>query len=78
MQLIFGNVGRFSFLLAMLSSVLLLAPILESQDGALEILVFRLLFTGVYVAAVYRFATADEAPQGFDADMLRQAFKPKG
>ena len=32
---------------------------------------------GVYVAAVYRFATADEAPQGFDATVLREAFRPK-
>lgn len=32
---------------------------------------------GVYTAAVYRFATANEAPAGFDADTLRGAFRPR-
>ena len=32
---------------------------------------------GVYVAAVYRYATSGEAPDGFDADTIRSAFRAK-
>ena len=32
---------------------------------------------GVYVAAVYRYATTEEVPTGFDPNMLRGAFRAK-
>ena len=49
--------------------------------GVLGLATVSVIFSalqGVYVAAVYRFATADEAPSGFDATALREAFRPKG
>ncbi len=34
--------------------------------------------TSVYAAAVYRYAVAGQAPQGFDPDLIQGAFKHKG
>lgn len=34
--------------------------------------------TGIYSAALYRYASGDGATEGFDAGLLEQAFRPKG
>jgi hypothetical protein len=42
------------------------------------LLVFTSALQGVYVAALYRFATTGDTPGGFDAEVIRGAFAPKG
>lgn len=39
--------------------------------------VFLSTLQGVWVASLYRYATAGEAPEGIDLDLLQQAFRPK-
>ncbi len=81
-----GGLGIAGFLLSL--PVMLLAGWLVSTGmvwlgvaiGVLGLGTISVVFSalqGVYVAAVYRYATVKEAPTGFDADALRDAFRPK-
>lgn len=82
-----GGLGIAGFLLSL--PVLLLAGWLINMGqvwagviiGVLGLATVSVIFSalqGVYVAAVYRYATADQAPSGFDSTALREAFRPKG
>jgi len=81
-----GGLGLAGFLIS-LPIVLILGGLVSAGMvwpaiilGVLALATISVVFSalqGVYVAAVYRFATADEAPQGFDATVLREAFRPK-
>ena len=46
--------------------------------GAICLMIFFSALQGVYVASLYRYATGGQATSGFDPDLLRQAFVPKG
>ena len=46
--------------------------------GAIFLMIFFSALQGVYVASLFRFATEGPAASGFDGDLLRQAFVPKG
>lgn len=45
--------------------------------GAIFILVFFSALQGVYVASLYRYATEGQTPDGFDPELMAQAFVPK-
>ncbi len=81
-----GGLGLAGFLLSI--PVILLAVFLVSSGmvwlgiavGVLGLGTVSVIFSalqGVYVAAVYRYATTEQSPAGFDSDALRNAFKPK-
>lgn len=46
--------------------------------GAIFLAVFFSALQGVYVASLFRYATDNQAPSGFDGDLLKQAFVLKG
>ncbi|MDJ0522805.1 MAG: DUF6159 family protein [Planctomycetota bacterium] len=82
-----GGLGIAGFLLSL--PVILLAGWLLSMGmvwpaiiiGVLGLATVSVVFSalqGVYVAAVYRYATAQDSPAGFDESVLRDAFRPKG
>lgn len=45
--------------------------------GALFLVVFFSALQGIYVASLYQYATAGQAPKGFDTELLSHAFVPK-
>jgi hypothetical protein len=45
--------------------------------GAILLMIFFTAMQGVYVASLYRYATAGRGPAGFDEALLRHAFVPK-
>jgi hypothetical protein len=61
----------------LLSLVIGVAAVAVFAAGALLLMIFFSALQGVYVASLYRFATADAAAGGIDAAILRQAFVPK-
>jgi hypothetical protein len=83
-----GNIGlgAAQFLVALLV-VVLCAPIFLVSEiaaivvGAVMLVASGVFFSalgGVYTASLYRFATSDEVPAGFDRALLAGAFRPKG
>jgi Family of unknown function (DUF6159) len=46
--------------------------------GAILLMIFFSALQGVYVASLFQYATGGRAPSGFDGDLLKHAFVPKG
>lgn len=61
----------------LLSTIIGVAALMVFAAGAVLLMVFFSALQGVYVASLYRYATAGQAPQGFDQALFDQAFLPK-
>ncbi|HYV96412.1 MAG TPA: DUF6159 family protein [Gemmatimonadaceae bacterium] len=55
----------------------LIPALVAGVVGAVTIAAFTSALQGVYVASLYRYATAGHETSGFDEDLLAQAFVPK-
>lgn len=60
------------------SPVLLIAGIVAAIVVMAVIGMISSAVNSIYAAALYRYAAEGEVPSFFDADMVREAFKPKG
>ncbi len=80
--------GLMHFLLILIAIVATIAAFMAATSlgfvvGALFVLAIILLsvihaaLSGIYAAAVYRFAADGQAPEGFNSDMMQSAFRPK-
>lgn len=65
-------------IVGLLAYVVGIAALVVFGVGAIFLAVFFSALQGVYVASLFRYATESHAPSGFDGDLLKQAFVPKG
>jgi hypothetical protein len=66
--------------IAMCAPIFLLSEIAAIVLGVVALIALGVFFSalgGVYTASLYRYATTKEVPDGFDARLLAQAFRPK-
>lgn len=81
-------VGYILIVLAGIGLAILIGSVFESVAliiGIVSLVIFALIclavlqgaLTGIYQAALYRYAESGVAPDNFDVDLIRNAFKPK-
>jgi hypothetical protein len=68
----------FTFLAAQLAPVAVVGVIVTFGAGFVALGLAASAMSGIYSAALYRFATTGEASGSFDSRLLGSAFKPKG
>ena len=66
-----------AFLSAQVSAALAVAIVVITVLAAVSLAVVQSALSAIYSAALYRYATVGEAPQGFEAIGLQAAFTPK-
>ena len=64
--------------LGSLNEVLIIPLVISMAGGLIFLGLFSSTLQGIYSAALYRYATTGAPGQGFDADAMRDAFRPKG
>ena len=64
-------------LLASINEALVFPLILSVFGGFIFLALVKSALDGIYAAALYKFATTGDPGEHFDADVLRQAFRPK-
>ena len=64
--------------LGSLNEVLIIPLVISMAGGMIFLGLFSSTLQGIYSAALYRYATTGDPGQGFDADAMRDAFRPKG
>jgi hypothetical protein len=73
--LAFLAVGLVVYLLAMMGLGLL--AVIVAVVGFLGLPLVTSTLSGIYLAALYRFATTGDVAEGFDRDVLASAYRPK-
>ena len=73
----FGGMGLIALLFAAKLPVLGVAAIVAMGLVLLALGLVQSALSGIYSAALYRYAVAGESPQGFDAVILQNAFQRK-
>jgi hypothetical protein len=71
--------GLFLIVLAIISQsiALIVLTIALTIIAVILVALISSALSGIYSAALYRYATTGEATQGFDANVMQAAFKPK-
>jgi len=72
----FGALGIF--LTASVAPFLVPLIIVSMVGGVVAVMLVTSTLSGIYTAALYRFATTGEAPAGFEGRFMSGAFAPKG
>lgn len=72
----FGALGIF--LMANVAPFLIPLIIVSMVGGVVAVMLVSSTLSGIYTAALYRFATTGEAPAGFEGRFMSGAFAPKG
>ena len=66
-----------AILLASINEALVFPLVLSVFGGFIFLALVKSALDGIYSAALYKFATTGDPGEHFDADVLRQAFRPK-
>jgi len=77
LAVILGGVALVAFLASQQLAVLAVAVAVAGVLAVLCLALVQAALSGIYSAVLYRFAVQGEAPAGFDAVMLRDAFQRK-
>lgn len=66
-----------AIVVAQINEVLVIPMMVSVFGGFVFLMLVKSALDGIYSAALYRFATTGDPGEHFDADMMRQAFRPK-